>query len=100
VPRNLVDHGTSPISLNAAITGLKFFVGITPDRGELMAKMQSVFVPRTLPVVLSREEVVRLIGAAGHNLRVILRKLRLSWRLFLFQLLHDRRVTVPANVTA
>jgi site-specific recombinase XerD len=97
---HLVDHGTSPISLNAAITGLKFFVGITLDRGELMAKMQSVFVPRTLPVVLSREEVVRLIGAAGHNLRIILRKLRLSWRHFLFQLLHDRRVTVPANVTA
>jgi integrase/recombinase XerD len=61
-----VDHGTSPISLNAAITGLKFFFGITLDRGELMAKMQPVFVPRTLPVVLSREEVVRLIGAAGN----------------------------------
>ena len=63
---HLVDHGTSPISLNAAITGLKFFFGITLDRGELMAKMQPVFVPRTLPVVLSREEVVRLIGAAGN----------------------------------
>src|SRR5450759_4063369 len=61
-----VDHGTSPISLNAAITGLKFFFGITLDRGELMAKMQPVFVLRTLPVVLSREEVVRLIGAAGN----------------------------------
>jgi integrase/recombinase XerD len=63
---HLVDHGTSPISLNAAITGLKFFFGITLDRGELMAKMQPVYVPRTLPVVLSREEVVRLIGAAGN----------------------------------
>jgi len=66
IAQPLVDHGTSPISLNAAITGLKFFFGITLDRGELMAKMQSVFVPRTLPVVLSREEVVRLIGAAGN----------------------------------
>ena len=62
----LVDHGTSPISLNAAITGLKFFSEVTLDRPELMAKMQPVRVPRTLPVVLSREEAARLIAAAGN----------------------------------
>jgi site-specific recombinase XerD len=61
---HLVDRGTSPISLNAAITGLKFFFGITLDQPGLMARMQPVRVPRTLPVVLSREEVARLIGAA------------------------------------
>jgi integrase/recombinase XerD len=61
---HLVDHGVSPISLNAAITGLKFFFEVTLDHGELMYKMQPVRVPRTLPVVLSREEVARLIGAA------------------------------------
>jgi site-specific recombinase XerD len=64
----LVDHGTSPISLNASITGLKFFFDITLDREHLMAKMQPVHVPRTLPVVLSREEAVRLI-AAVRNLK-------------------------------
>ena len=63
---HLVDHGTSPITLNATITGLKFFFEVTLDRGELMAKMQPVYVPRTLPVVLSREEVARLIAAAGN----------------------------------
>jgi integrase/recombinase XerD len=63
---HLVDHGTSPISLNAAITGLKFFFDVTLDDGELMAKMQPVRVPRTLPVVLSREEVARLIAATGN----------------------------------
>ena len=63
---HLVDHGTSPVSLNAAITGLKFFFGITLDRGELMARMQPVHVPHKLPVVLSREEVARLIAAAGN----------------------------------
>ena len=63
---HLVDQGISPISLNAAITGLKFFFEVTLDRGELMAKMQPVRVPRTLPVVLSREEVARLIAAAGN----------------------------------
>ena len=57
-------QGTSPITLNATITGLKFFFDVTLGRGELMAKMHPVFVPRTLPVVLSREEVARLIAAA------------------------------------
>jgi integrase/recombinase XerD len=65
---HLVDRGTSPITLNATITGLKFFFGVTLDRAELMAKMKPVFVPRTLPVVLSREEVTSLI-AATRNLK-------------------------------
>ncbi len=63
---HLVDHGTSPITLNATITGLKFFFDVTLDRAELMAKMNPVRVPRTLPVVLSREEVARLIAATGN----------------------------------
>jgi integrase/recombinase XerD len=63
---HLVDHGTSPISLNAAITGLRFFFEITLDQPELMARMQSVHVPRTLPVVLSPDEVRRLIEATGN----------------------------------
>ncbi|MHB1292032.1 MAG: tyrosine-type recombinase/integrase [Sulfuricella sp.] len=62
----LVDHGISPPSLNTAITGLKFFFDVTLDHAELMAKMQPVHVPRTLPVILSREEVSRLIAAAGN----------------------------------
>ncbi|MDP9008860.1 MAG: site-specific integrase, partial [Pseudomonadota bacterium] len=65
---HLVDRGTSPITLNATITGLKFFFDVTLDRAELMAKMKPVFVPRTLPVVLSREEVSSLI-AATKNLK-------------------------------
>ena len=65
---HLVDRGTSPGSLNAAISALKFFFDVTLDRGELMAKMQPVPLPRTLPVVLSRDEVARLIAAA-HNLK-------------------------------
>jgi len=61
---HLIDHGSSPVSLNAAITGLKFFFEVTLDQGELMSKMQPVQVPRTLPVVLSRDETARLIAAA------------------------------------
>ena len=63
---HLVDHGISPASLNAAISGLKFFCSVTLDRSELMAKMQPVHLPRKLPVILSREEVSRLIAAAGN----------------------------------
>ncbi len=63
---HLVDHGISPASLNAAISGLKFFFDVTLDRGEVMAKMQPVHLPRKLPVILSREEVGRLIAAAGN----------------------------------
>jgi len=63
---HLVDRGISPITLNATITGLKFFFDVTLGHGELMAKMQPVHVPRTLPVVLSREEAGRLIAAAGN----------------------------------
>ena len=60
----LVDQGTSPITINATICGLKFFFDITLGRRELMLKMQTVRVPQTLPVVLSRDEVARLIAAA------------------------------------
>src|SRR4051812_3889117 len=63
---HLVDQGASPITLNATISGLKFFFDVTLNRGEVMAKMQPVQVPRTLPVVLSRQEVSRLIAAAGN----------------------------------
>jgi integrase/recombinase XerD len=61
---HLVDQGVSPVSLNAAITGLKFFFEVTLDQAELMAKMQPVQVPRTVPVVLSRDGAARLIAAA------------------------------------
>jgi site-specific recombinase XerD len=63
---HLVDHGTSPVSLNHAITGLKFFFQVTLDRPELMLRMHPVRVPRILPVVLSPDEVRRLIEAAGN----------------------------------
>jgi integrase/recombinase XerD len=62
---HLVDSGMSNIMLNATITALRFFFAVTLDRPEAMAKMSPVREPRKLPVVLSREEVARLIEAAG-----------------------------------
>lgn len=47
---HLVEAGTSPITLNATITGLKFLFKVTLGHGDVLAKMQSVRVPRKLPV--------------------------------------------------
>lgn len=63
---HLVDQGLSPVSLNATITALRFFFAITLNRVEAMARMQPVREPRTLPVILSREEVARLLAAAAN----------------------------------
>jgi integrase/recombinase XerD len=61
----LVDTGISNVMLNATITALRFFFQVTLNRADALAKMSPVREPRTLPVVLSREEVARLIDAAG-----------------------------------
>ena len=61
---HMVDTGTSPGTINATLSGLKFFFDVTLGRGELMVKMQPVPQPRKIPVVLSCEEVARLIAAA------------------------------------
>ena len=62
----LIDHGTSAVSINNALSGLKFLYEQTLDRPELMRKMQSVPVPHKLPVVLSRDEVARLLAAVSN----------------------------------
>jgi site-specific recombinase XerD len=63
---HMVDRGTSAVSINNTLSGLKFLFEQTLDRPELMRKMQSVRVPHKLPVVLSRDEVTRLIAASGN----------------------------------
>ncbi len=63
---HMVTNGVSNITLNATITGLRFFFQITLACGETMAKMSYVREPRRLPVVLSREEAARLIESAGN----------------------------------
>jgi len=63
---HLVEHGRTRTSLNRTITALRFFFAVTLERPEALAKMSTVHEPRKLPVVLSREEVARLIEAAAN----------------------------------
>jgi site-specific recombinase XerD len=62
---HLVEQGTSTPTLNATITGLKFFFNVTLDRPEAMKRMHHVYEPRRLPEILSPAEVTRLLQSAG-----------------------------------
>lgn len=61
---HLVQTGMSPVSINATIFAIRFFVVTTLERPELANKMHPVRVEQKLPVILSREEMARLIDAA------------------------------------
>jgi len=61
---HLVQIGMSPISINATIIGVRFFLENTLERPELVRKVRPVRVEQKLPVILSRDEVARLIEAA------------------------------------
>ncbi len=60
---HMAEQGTTSMTINATITGLRFFFEVTLGRGELMTMMSAVREPHRLPVVLSREEVARLLAA-------------------------------------
>ena len=54
----------SPGSINAAIAALRFFFTVTLERPDLVRPLRIVTEPRQAPVVLSQEEVARLLEAA------------------------------------
>ncbi len=56
--------GASATTMNAAVSALRFFFGVTLGRGDAEAGMTTVRRPRRLPVILSPEEVARLLDAA------------------------------------
>ena len=60
---HLTDTGTSRITINTTITALRFFFEVTVGDTNVVSKLKTVPVPRKLPVVLSREEVSRLLEA-------------------------------------
>jgi len=57
-------NGASATSMNAAVSALRFFFGVTLGRGDAQVWMTTVREPRRLPVILSPEEVARLLDAA------------------------------------
>ncbi len=60
----LVEQGTSAVTLNATITGLRFFFDTTLDQPQLLRRMSPVRAPQKLPRVLSVEDVARLLRCA------------------------------------
>ena len=60
---HMVKQGITSTTLNATITGLKFFFEMTLERPEVMKKMRHVHQPRRLPAILSGDEVIRLLRA-------------------------------------
>ena len=57
-------NGASATSMNAAVSALRFFFTVTLGRDDANASMTTVRAPRKLPVILSPEEVRRLLDAA------------------------------------
>ncbi len=62
---HLVASGISSTTLNATITGLRFFFEVTLRRLDALDLMSPVREPRILPVVLNAAEVEQIIAAAG-----------------------------------
>ena len=62
---HLVEDGTSSITINTTLTGLRFFFDQTLDKPEVLKKIKRVYEPRKIPEVLSVAEVTRLLDAAG-----------------------------------
>jgi site-specific recombinase XerD len=57
-------QGASATTMNFAVSALRFFFGVTLGRGDAEVGMTTVRLPQRLPVILSPEEVSRLLDAA------------------------------------
>ena len=63
---HLVEEGVSSTTINATITGLKFFFGVSLERPSVLKRMSRVRKPQKLPQVLSVDEVERLLTGASN----------------------------------
>lgn len=62
---HLANNDVGAGTINATITGLRFFFETTLDSPERVRKMRHVHEPRRLPEILSIEEVTKIIQSAG-----------------------------------
>lgn len=63
---HMVNEGASTGTMNATVSGLRFFYEITLSDPSRLKKITYVNQPRKLPVILSREEVAQLLHATGN----------------------------------
>jgi site-specific recombinase XerD len=63
---HLAKQDVSSTTINQILTGLRFFYAVTLSRPEVLAKVSHVHQPEKLPVILSPEEVTRLLEAAAN----------------------------------
>jgi integrase/recombinase XerD len=61
---HLSETHVRPPTINATVTALRFLFNVTLDRADVARRLTFVHEPRRLPVVLSPEEVARLLEAA------------------------------------
>ena len=61
---DLREQGATPSKMNATVSGLRFFFRVTLRRPEIEHWTQYVREPRKLPVILSPDEVARVIDCA------------------------------------
>jgi site-specific recombinase XerD len=61
---HLSETGVTSTTINITITGLRFLFEVTLDDQDALKKMSPVYEPRKLPIVLSGDEVTRLLDAA------------------------------------
>jgi integrase/recombinase XerD len=61
---HMAQQQVSPWSINAAVAALRFFFTVTLERPDLVRPLRLVNEPRKAPVVLSQEEVARLLEPA------------------------------------
>jgi len=61
---HLTENGAGTPLINSTVSALRFFFTVTLDRPDASRHLTSVHQPRKLPVVLSPEEVARLLEAA------------------------------------
>jgi integrase/recombinase XerD len=61
---HMTRNHVGPASINCAIVALRFFFKVTLERDDLVRRLTFVREPRKAPIVLSPEEVARLLEAA------------------------------------
>src|SRR6202047_2287426 len=63
-PLHQTQAGARAPSINGSVAARRFFVPVTLDRPEMTRHLTFVREPRKIPVVLSLEEIARLLEAA------------------------------------